>query len=183
MIVPSPVWVPFPALTHFQLGCMQVDLSCSPCPLGLFRQSRLNPAQKLLLTFLFWLLLLNGLFGVNQQRCTLLQFNIWPTLCWCKLFPLQKCLKDNVAIVQLLCAPLLPHPDYILKGTFVWANVIHVTQWNRIGHCINYFRSSHLLFPLSYYLGSWQCTSSLLPLHSGIAAGSRRSLPSASRSV
>lgn len=105
-----------------------------------------NPAQKLLLTFLFWLLL-NGPLGMKQRRCISLQLSIWPTICWHELFPLEKCLKDDVAVTQLLDAPLLPHPAYVLKGTLVWANVTHVTQWNRIGHCSNYFRFPHLLFP------------------------------------
>lgn len=99
----SSFWIPFPGLTHFIWDACRwiypalVSLrSCSG------RQG--NPAQKLLLTFLFWLLL-NGPLGVNRRRCISLQLSIWPTICWHELFLLEKRLKDDVAITQRYMAP------------------------------------------------------------------------------
>lgn len=177
----QPILDPAPWSDPFHLGCVQVDLSCSCVSQELFRQARQSsteaPLDLSLLAVTKWAL--GGesaevhLIAVKHLANHLLTWTLSPWEAferWCCYHP-------------TLHGPLLPHSSYILKGTLVRANVIHVTQWNRIGHWSNYFRFRHLLFPLSYYLGSCQRTNLLFPLHSGLSAGSRTSLPSASRSV
>jgi len=73
----SSFWVPFPcgmsaggfALLSMGLRSLR---SCSG------RQA--SPAQELLLTFHFQLLL-NEPLGMNHLRCISLQLSIWPTIC------------------------------------------------------------------------------------------------------
>lgn len=177
----SSSWVPFPALTCLHLGCVQVDLSRSPFSQELLRQARQPSTDAALdlslLAVTKWVL--GGesaevpLIAVKHLANQLLTWALSPwevSERWCCCHPTATCPPPATSCLRPQghpcarkchsCNPV--KQDWPLQQLFLFPPPP---------------------FPLSHITWAPVSAPTCYSLYSGLAAGSRTSLPSASRSV